>query len=92
VSAATILAPGEGDVMARAGDDAAREIAERLEREHPLWIVIFGSYTKEFICFPRFAAPPQFMVVALYPKAAAERMHRAEQLYKVRKGLPTWET
>jgi hypothetical protein len=92
MSAATILVPGEGDVMARAEDDAAREIAERLEQEHPLWIVIFGSYTKEFICFPRFATLPQFMVVALYPKAAAERMHRAEQLYKIWKGPSTWET
>ena len=35
-------------------DDASREAAERTERENPGWIVVFGVFTKEFVCFPRF--------------------------------------
>jgi hypothetical protein len=68
--------------MGRADDDAAREIAGQLEGEHPWWIVVFGTYTKEFVCFPRFRAPRGFRIVAMYPKAAAERMSEVERLYK----------
>src|SRR2546426_2321618 len=44
-----------------------------LFRSHPRWIVIFGTFTKEFFCLPRFAAPPGLTVVAIYPRAAADR-------------------
>ncbi|MDQ2815820.1 MAG: hypothetical protein M3Z75_29230 [Actinomycetota bacterium] len=91
MNAATIPATGEREAMVRAEDDAAREIAEQLEQEHPSWIVIFGTFTKEFICLPRFSALPGLMVVALYPKAAADRMSEVERLYKVREGLAKWK-
>ena len=42
----------------------------------PRWIVIFGTYTREFICLPRLAVPPGFRVVAIYPEAAADRMSK----------------
>src|SRR6266568_3299468 len=64
-----------------------RGIAEELEQQHPQWIVIFGAFTREFVCLPRFAAPPGLKVVAFYPKAAAERMAEVERLSKVREGL-----
>jgi hypothetical protein len=53
----------------------------------PRWIVIFGAFTREFVCLPRFAAPPGVKVVALYPEAAAERMAKVERLYRIREGL-----
>ena len=64
-----------------------REIAEELEQQHPRWIVIFGAFTREFVCIPRFAAPHGLMVVAIYPKAAADRMSKVERLSRVREGL-----
>jgi hypothetical protein len=76
--------------MDRTKVDACREIAEELEQQHPRWIVIFGTFTREFICLPRFAAPPGSKVVAIYPEAAADRMSRMERLCRVREGLSNW--
>lgn len=76
--------------MGRVGDDACREIAEELEQRHPRWIVIFGTFTREFICLPRFAVPPGLKVTAIYPEAAADRMSRMERLCRVREGLSNW--
>ena len=61
------------------GDDAAREAAERTERENPGWIVMFGSYTKQFVCFPTFPAPAGTMITALYPDAIPPRMRIIER-------------
>jgi len=79
-----ILAPDEREAMSLAEDNEGREIAEELEQQHPRWIVIFGAFTREFVCIPRFAAPPGLKVVAIYPKAAAGRMSEIEKLYRVR--------
>ena len=76
--------------MAHVEHDACREIAKELERQHPRWIVIFGTFTREFFCLPRFAAPSGLKVVAIYPKAAAERMSSVERLCRVREGLSKW--
>lgn len=60
-------------------EQAARGIASRLEAEHPLWVVVFGVYSEEFVCFPRFDAPHGTMLVARYPGALPDRMRRAEE-------------
>jgi hypothetical protein len=80
----------EREAMGCAEDDACREIAEKLEQQHPQWIVIFGTFTREFICLPRFAVPPGSKVVAIYPEAAADRMSKMERLCRVREGLSNW--
>jgi hypothetical protein len=80
----------ERNAIDRAEDDACRGIAEELEQQHPRWIVIYGTFTKEFICFPRFAVPPGLKVIAIYPEAAADRMSKTERLYRVREGLSNW--
>jgi hypothetical protein len=38
-------------------DEEPRAAAERIERENPRWIVVFGVFTKQFVGFPRFPAP-----------------------------------
>lgn len=68
-----------------ADDDAARELAQRIEREYPRWIVVFGAFTKQFICFPRFEAAPGTVVVASYPGALPARMKYAERVCHLRK-------
>jgi hypothetical protein len=53
-------------------------MAGELESENPLWIVIFGVYTRQFVAFPRF--PGGKMTVAWYPAALAARMREIERL------------
>jgi len=60
-------------------DDAARDAARQIERDNPRWIVVFGSFTKQFVCFPRFRALPGTVVTALYPPAAMTRMAEIER-------------
>lgn len=60
-------------------EEAGRGIASRLEAEHPLWIVVFGVYTQQFVCFPKFQGPAGTMLTATYPEALPGRMRRAEQ-------------
>jgi hypothetical protein len=62
-------------------DDAAREAAERTERENPGWIVMF---TKQFVCFPKFPAPAGTIGTALYPDAIPPRMRMIERALRVR--------
>lgn len=87
MSAAVISVADERGAMSRAEDEAGREIAKELEQQHPRWIVIFGAFTREFLCLPRFAAPSGLKVVAVYPAAAAERMSKVERLCRVREAL-----
>lgn len=65
-------------------DDAARKAAERTERENPGWIVMFGSFSRQFVCFPRFPAPTGTMITALYPDAIPPRMRMIERSLRVR--------
>jgi hypothetical protein len=69
-----------------ADDDEARDLARRIESEHPRWIVVFGAFTKQFICFPRFPAAPGTVLVASYPGALPARMKYADR------GVPSPET
>jgi len=90
VSTSAIPASDDRELTIHAEDDACRGIAKELEQQHPRWIVIFGTFTREFFCLPRFAAPPGLKVIAVYPKAAADRMSSVERLYKVRESLSKW--
>lgn len=71
-------------------DEVAREAAQRTERENPGWIVVFGSFTKQFVCFPRFPAPAGTIITALYPDAIPPRMRMIERTLRAR--LPKDET
>lgn len=71
----------ELDAVSAPGDDASRGVAARTERENPGWIVVFGVFTKEFVCFPRFAAPAGTIVTALYPEAIPPRMRMIERAH-----------
>jgi hypothetical protein len=59
-------------------EDAAREEARRLEAENPLWIVVFGVYSREFVCFPRFGLDGGSIVAARNPDALPPRMRKVE--------------
>ncbi len=80
----------ELDTVSAPSDDASREVAERTERENPGWIVVFGVFTKEFVCFPKFPAPAGTIVTALYPDAIPPRMRMIERAHRPQ--LPKDET
>jgi hypothetical protein len=80
----------EFDPAAALADDVSREAAERTERENPGWIVVFGFFTKEFVCFPKFPAPAGTIITALYPDAIPPRMRIIEGTLRAR--LPKDET
>jgi hypothetical protein len=61
------------------------EIAEKMELDNPLWIIIFGVYTRQFVAFPRFDAPMGTIVVASYPPALIERMRAIERTLRRRR-------
>ena len=62
-------------------NDEARETASRIERDNPRWIVIFGAYSGQFFCLPRFCVPPRTFVVARYPGAIPPRMRQIEEFF-----------
>jgi hypothetical protein len=53
--------------------------AAKLETDNPLWIVVFGVYSRQFIAFPRFNVPIGTMATARYPAALPGRMRRIER-------------
>jgi hypothetical protein len=60
-------------------DQVHVETARRLEDDNPDWIVVFGVYSRQFVAFPRFPAPPRTILVATYPAALPTRMRAVER-------------
>jgi hypothetical protein len=60
-------------------EDEMFHIARDLESGNPLWIVVYGVYTGQFIAFPRFHVPSGTIAVAYYPGALSERLREIEQ-------------
>ena len=63
----------------QADDDTARDAARQIEYDNPRWIVVFGIFTRQFVCFPLFHVMPGTVVTALYPPAAMTRMAEIER-------------
>jgi len=57
---------------------AMRRVAAQLEADNPLWIVVFGAYSREFVAFPRFDTPSYAVVTVNYPGAMPDRMRAVE--------------
>lgn len=69
-------------------DEEMMRVAAELESCNPLWIVMFGVYTKQFVGFPRFDTASGTMAVALYPGALMSRMREIEQkAFRYRKSM-----
>ena len=58
--------------------EANRETARQLELRRPGWMVLWGAYSKQYVAFPLFAAPPGTILAAAYPPALESRMQAAE--------------
>lgn len=64
--------------MPGTNDHESRDIAQQIEQDNPRWIVVFGVYTRQFVGFPRFPAPPGTVIAAQYPAAMSDRMRALE--------------
>jgi len=64
--------------MPNPDDQACHDIAKQMEQDNPRWIVLFGVFSKEFVGFPRFSAPPGTVDTAQYPEAMSARMRETE--------------
>jgi hypothetical protein len=49
-----------------------------IESANPLWIVVFGLYSRQFVAFPSFTVPKGTVIPARYPTAMRERMRHIE--------------
>ena len=58
--------------------EANRETARQIELRRPGWMVLWGAYSKQYVAFPLFAAPPGTILAAAYPPALESRMQAAE--------------
>jgi hypothetical protein len=64
--------------MSPEDDEANRETARQIELQRPGWMVLWGVYSKQYVAFPLFAAPPGTILAAAYLPALESRMQTAE--------------
>jgi hypothetical protein len=72
------------DHLVPPNDDACRAIAEQINQDRPLWLVLWGSYTGRFWAYPLFDMHPRRLVCAGYPDALLARLDDAEQRLRIR--------
>jgi hypothetical protein len=58
----------------------AVQVAERLEVDNPDWVIMYGSYTREFVAFPVYPdAPDNSYCSAKDPAALDDHIREAER-------------
>jgi hypothetical protein len=62
-----------------ARSDEQRETAARIARDFPRWLVLYGSYTRQFVAFPLFGTARGGFVAAYDPQALVARMRVIQQ-------------
>src|ERR1700691_6027474 len=58
-----------------------REQAARLDRDNPRWMVVWGTFSHEFVAFPLFQVPPGTVLCSKSGPEIERRMRQAEQIY-----------
>jgi hypothetical protein len=59
-------------------EEAGRAEASRLEADNPLWSVVFGVASREFVCFSRASVPFRAIVIAKNPDTVPPRLQAIE--------------
>jgi hypothetical protein len=80
----TVAGSGEPDGLGRPGDDDpdhGRRIASELERAHPGFMIIWGSFSGQFVAYPLFG-PPGTHFSATDPHELERLMGYAERHYR----------
>ncbi|HWG14682.1 MAG TPA: hypothetical protein VG268_15520 [Streptosporangiaceae bacterium] len=58
----------------------AVQVAERLEENNPDWVIMYGSYSREFVAFPVYLdAPDNSYCSAKDPAALGDRIRATER-------------
>ncbi|HEV2372119.1 MAG TPA: hypothetical protein VGS19_08120 [Streptosporangiaceae bacterium] len=60
-------------------DPDERDAAAWVDRRNPQWLVLWGTWSREFWAFPCFAAPPGTIVHAGDHATLLDLMHEAGQ-------------
>ena len=62
-------------------DEGAREIASRVQQGHPGWLVLFGSYSGQFVAFPLFETSALRWIETESPGQLTRRMREIEEAF-----------
>ena len=57
------------------------EQAARLDRENPEWIVVWGTFSHQFVAFPLFRVPPGTVLCNRSEPELVRRMRQTETIY-----------
>lgn len=58
-----------------------RTQATRLDRDNPRWLVVWGTFSHQFVAFPLFDVPRGTVLCSRTSPELVRRMHRAEEIY-----------
>ena len=59
-------------------DDVQRQTAAQVERDHPRWMIVWGSYSREFWAYPKFNVSPGTILHSRDPNVVATQMRQVE--------------
>ncbi|HEX4064216.1 MAG TPA: hypothetical protein VHY58_24660 [Streptosporangiaceae bacterium] len=68
--------PGPRD---QRNEDACRQAAAQLQRDHGRWLVMWGCYTRRYVAFPLFQTPRGTVITAATPGELSAKMHSTER-------------
>lgn len=74
--------------MPFAGDQVHQETAERIQRDNPHWLVVWGVYARQYVAFPLFDAPPG---TVLYGRDPGELVSRIRDTKQFLAAQPRWK-
>jgi hypothetical protein len=58
-----------------------QEQAAKLDRDNPRWLVIWGTFSHEYVAFPIFRVPAGTVLHSVSAPELVRRMRQTEQIY-----------
>lgn len=58
-----------------------QEQAARFDHDNPRWLVIWGTFSRQFVAFPRFHVPQGTVLSCRSGSELVRRMRQAEKIY-----------
>jgi len=57
------------------------EQAAQLDKDNPLWVIVWGTYSLQFVAFPLFHVPPGTVLCCQSGAELVRQMRQAEAIY-----------
>jgi hypothetical protein len=70
-------------------EENGRATAERIQRQRPGWMIVYGCYSRRFVAFALFAMRQRMIVTAAYPDALIARLDDTERRWRLREPQPS---